>query len=162
MDNPTVTDQVGQQSSRGVEGSLAVTAGPLRFNVNGTVLRAHFDDFSAVVSNRVVQLAGNVPLNVPERSANVMVFWNPTPAWEARAAIQVVGRRFADNTNTASAIIPSYRVVNVGGRWRLRPRLGIDARLDNAFDELYADSGTTTQWLLGSPRSFTLSLNVPF
>ena len=162
VDNPTLTDQVGEQSSHGVEGSLAVTAGPVRINVNGTVLRARFDDFNAVVSNRVVQLAGNVPLNVPEQSANVMVFWSPVPAVEARGLMQFVGRRFADNTNTVSAIMPSYRVVDFGARWKVRPRLGIDARLDNAFDEIYPDSGTTTQWLLGSPRSFTVSLNVLF
>jgi iron complex outermembrane receptor protein len=161
-DNPTVTDQVGQQSSRGVEGSLAITAGPLRFNINGTVLQARFDDFNAVVSNRIVQLAGNVPLNVPERSANLAVFWNPTPQWEGRAMMQFVGSRFADNTNTATAIMPSYHVVNLGGRWRPRPRLAVDARLDNAFDEVYPDSGTTTQWLLASPRSVTVSLNVRF
>jgi iron complex outermembrane recepter protein len=162
VDNPTLTDQVGQQSSRGVEGSFTFTTGRLRFNVNGTVLRARFDDFKAVVNNRVVQLAGNVPLNVPERSANVMVFWDPTPMWEARALMQVVGRRFADNTDPAASILPSYQVVDFGVRWRPRPRLAVDARVDNAFDLLYADSGTTTQWLLGSPRSFTLSLNVLF
>jgi iron complex outermembrane receptor protein len=161
-DNPTVTDQVGQQSSRGVEGSLAITAGPLRLNINGTVLRARFDDFNAVVSSRVVQLAGNVPLNVPERSANLMVFWNATPMWEGRAMVQFVGSRFADNTNTSTAIMPSYQVVNFGGRWRPRPRLAVDARLDNAFDAVYPDSGTTTQWLLASPRSLTVSLNVRF
>jgi iron complex outermembrane receptor protein len=162
VDNPTLTDQVGQQSSRGVEGSFAFTTGQLRFNVNGTVLRARFDDFKAVVNNRVVQLAGNVPLNVPERSANVMVFWDPTPMWEGRAVMQVVGRRFADNTDPVNSILPSYQVVNFGVRWRPRPKLAVDARVDNAFDQLYADSGTTTQWLLGSPRSFTGSLNVLF
>ena len=107
-------------------------------------------------------VAGNVPLNVPERSANVMVFWDPARMWEARAVMQVVGRRFADNTNTAASIMPSYKVVDFGVRWRPRPRLVVDARLDNVFDQLYADSGTTTQWLLGSPRSFTVSLNVLF
>jgi iron complex outermembrane receptor protein len=91
-----------------------------------------------------------------------MVFWDPTPMWEARAVMQVVGRRFADNTDPAASILPAYQVVNFGVRWRPRPRLAVDARVDNAFDQLYGDSGTTTQWLLGSPRSFTVSLNVLF
>jgi iron complex outermembrane receptor protein len=81
---------------------------------------------------------------------------------EGRAVMQVVGRRFADNTDTAASMMPTYKVVDFGVRWRPRPRLAIDARLDNAFDEIYADSGTTTQWLLGSPRSVTISLNVLF
>jgi iron complex outermembrane receptor protein len=162
VDNPTLTDQVGQQSSTGVEGSLAFSAGQVRVNVNGTVLKARFDDFNALVNNKIVQLAGNVPLNVPERSANVMVFWNPLPKWEARGVMRGVGQRFADNTNTPTTILPAFKVVDFGVRWRARPRLAIDARIDNAFDEIYADSGTTTQWLLGSPRSATVSLNVQF
>jgi iron complex outermembrane recepter protein len=160
--NPTLTDQVGQQSSHGVEGSLAITAGQLRFNVNGTVLKARFDDFNAAVGPSVVQLAGRVPLSIPEQSANFIVFWNPGAKWEARSVTRFVGRRFADNINTASAIMPSYRVVDLGLRWIARPNMSFDARLDNAFDEVYADSGTTTQWLLGQPRSATVSMNFFF
>jgi iron complex outermembrane receptor protein len=162
VNNPTLTDQVGQQSSHGIEGSLGITAGQLRFNVNGTVLKTRFDDFNAVVGPSVVQLAGRVPLNVPEQSANVLVFWNPAPRWEARSVMRFVGRRFADNTDTAAAVMPSYKVVDFGLRWIARPNVSFDARLDNAFDELYADSGTTTQWLLGAPRSATISMNFFF
>ncbi len=160
--NPTLTDQVGQQSSRGVEGAFTLTAGQVRVNVNGTVLRAQFDDFRAVVGGGTVQLAGNVPLNVPERSANLMIFWDPTPQWQARAIARVVGRRFADNTNVAASGIPAYQVVDLGLRWRVRPNLSLDGRVDNVFDEVYADSGSVTQWLLGQPRSAALSLNVLF
>ena len=162
VDNPNLTDQVGQQSSRGVEAAFSITTGPVHVNVNGTILRAQFDDFNAVVGGRVVQLAGNVPLNVPERSANLMVFWDATRQWQARAVARVVGLRFADNTNVAASRIPAYQVVDLGLRWRARPNLSIDGRVDNVFDEVYADSGSTTQWLLGPPRSVALSLNVLF
>jgi iron complex outermembrane receptor protein len=162
VNNPTLTDQVGQQSSTGIEGSLAFTAGQVRAIVNGTVLKARFDDFNALVSGRIVQLAGNVPVNVPQRSANTIVFWIPTPNWEARGVLRVVGRRFADNLDTVSAIMPSFKAADFGVRWRARTKVSIDARIDNAFDEIYADSGTTTQWLLGAPRSATVSVNVLF
>jgi iron complex outermembrane receptor protein len=76
--------------------------------------------------------------------------------------MRFVGHRFADNINTVSAVMPSYKVVDFGLRWIVRPDMSFDARLDNAFDELYADSGTTTQWLLGSPRSATISMNFFF
>jgi len=160
--NPTLTEQVGQQSSRGVEGSLAVSVGALRFNVNGTVLKARFDDFKAQVGTSVVSLAGNVPLNVPEKSANVMVFWDPAPSWQARAVMRYVGLRYADNTNAAASLIPSYKVLDLGVRWRARPKLSVDVRLDNTLDEIYADSGSTTAWLLGQPRSLTVSTNILF
>jgi iron complex outermembrane recepter protein len=160
--NPTLTEQVGQQSSRGVEGSVAVNAGSVRVNVNGTVLRARFDDFKALAGSSVVSLAGNVPLNVPEKSANIIVFWEAAPAWQARGVLRYVGRRFADNTNAPASLIPSYSVLDLGVKWKARPRLGLDARIDNTLDEIYADSGSATAWLLGQPRSFTLSLNVLF
>jgi iron complex outermembrane recepter protein len=99
---------------------------------------------------------------VPERSANVIVFWDPSPTWQARGVMRVVGRRFADNTNVAASLIPSYTVLDIGTKWRASPRLSVDARIDNIFDELYADSGSATQWLLGPPRSATVSLNVIF
>ena len=160
--NPTLTEQVGRQSSRGVEGSVAVNVGTLRFNVNGTVLRAQFDEFTALVGTSVASLAGNVPLNVPERSANVMVFWNAAPAWQARAVVRAVGRRFADNTNVATSRIPSYSVVDLGVKWKARPKLTVDIRVDNALDEVYADSGSSTAWLLGQPRSAAVSMNLVF
>lgn len=162
IDNPTLTDQVGQQSSRGIEGSFALTAGPFRAIANGTILRARFDDFRAVSGSTTVQLAGNVPLNVPERSANLMLFWSPVRAVEARGTMRFVGRRFADNTNVAASVMPSYKVVDVGLKWRVHPKLSIDGRLDNVFDEIYGDSGSATAWLLGPPRSATVSLNVLF
>ncbi len=160
--NPSLTEQVGQQSSRGVEGSVSLNVGDLRINVNGTVLDARFDDFNAAVGGRVVSLRSNVPLNVPEQSANVLVFWNATPAWQARAVVRHVGRRFADNTNSAASRIPSYSLLDLGARWKATPKLSLDLRVDNALDEIYADSGSSTAWLLGSPRAFSLSANVFF
>jgi iron complex outermembrane receptor protein len=160
--NPTLTEQVGQQSSHGVEASLAVNMGQVRMNVNGTVLRARFDEFKATVSTRVVSLAGNVPLNVPEESANFMVFWDPATAWEARAVMRYVGRRFADNTNVAASLIPSYKVLDLGTRWKATRQLAFDVRVDNALDAVYADSGSTTAWLLGAPRSVSVSANITF
>jgi iron complex outermembrane receptor protein len=160
--NPSLTEQVGRQSSRGVEGSLALNLGQLRVNVNGTVLKAQFDEFRAMVGTALVSLAGNVPLNVPEQSANLLIFWDPTRFWQARANVRYVGRRFADNTNVPASRIPSYTVVDLGTRWKATRRLAVDLRLDNALDAIYADSGSTASWLLGAPRSVSLSTNILF
>jgi len=160
--NPSLTEQVGQQSSRGVELSVMLKAGPLRVNLNGTVLNARFDDFSATVGGRAVSLAGNVPANVPRESANAIVFWDATPRVTGRLVMRYMGQRFADNTNSAASRIPAYRVIDLGARARLSPRLSLDLRLDNATDATYADSGSTTAWLLGRPRAAAVSANVVF
>jgi iron complex outermembrane recepter protein len=160
--NPSLTEQVGQQSSRGLEASLMVKAGPVRVDLNGTVLDAKFDDFKASVGGSVVSLAGNVPVNVPEESANAIVFWDVTPFLTPRVVVRYVGRRFADNTNAPVTRIPSYTVVDIGTRWRVTPKVSLDLRLDNVSDEVYADSGSSAAWLLGRPRSVTVSANFLF
>jgi outer membrane receptor protein involved in Fe transport len=76
--------------------------------------------------------------------------------------MRFIGRRFADKTNVATSSIPSYKVVDCGARWKARPKLSVDAGLDNVLDEIYADSGSSTAWLLGAPRSVSVSLNVLF
>jgi iron complex outermembrane receptor protein len=129
---------------------------------NGTVLEARFDDFLANVGGRSVSLAGNVPLNVPERSANLLLFYDATRALQGRAVLRYVGTRFADNTNSPASRIPAYSVLDLGTRWKATPRLSFDLRVDNALDETYADSGSATAWVLGAPRSATLSANVLF
>jgi iron complex outermembrane receptor protein len=160
--DPSRTEQVGRQSSRGVEGSVALRLGDVRVDVNGAVLEARFDEFWANVGGRAVSLAGNVPLNVPERNANLLVFWDATSALQLRSLVRYVGRRFADNTNALVSLIPSYTVVDLGARWQVRPNVSLDLRLDNALDEVYADSGDSFAWLLGQPRAVTVGTSITF
>ena len=80
----------------------------------------------------------------------------------ASDVVRYVGDRFADNTNAPATRVPAYTVVDLGLRWQATRRVSLDVRLDNALDEVYADNGWTTMWLLGRPRSVSLSTNVPF
>lgn len=153
--NPTLQEQVGQQSSRGIEASASTRLGKWRLEINGTLLDPKFDDFSAQVGGAARQLAGNVPMTVPKRSANLAAFWNFAPDWSARTALQYVGQRYVNNTNTAS--LPSYTVVNAGIHWRATKGVSLDLRLDNVFDKSYATQGSEVQWILGRPRTLWLS-----
>lgn len=160
--NPSVSEQVGRQSSRGMEASIALRTGPVRIDVNGTMLKARFDDFKATVGPSVVSLAGRVPLNVPQQAANILAFWDVHRNWQVRSVLRYVGKRFSDNTNSAAARIPSYKVWDLGGTWRAMPKLSFDFRFENVTDEVYADSGSTTQWILGQPRSASAAARVSF
>ncbi len=153
--NPTLQEQVGRQSSRGIEASASARLGAWRVEVNGTVLDPKFDDFQAQVGSGTQQLAGKVPMTVPRRSANLSAFWDVAPQWTARTALQYVGRRFVNNTNTAS--LPSYTVVQAGVNWRALPGMTLDLRVDNLFDKRYATQGSEVQWLLGRPRTVWLT-----
>lgn len=153
--NPTLQEQVGQQSSRGIEASASTRLGAWRLEVNGTLLDPKFDDFSAQVGGAARQLAGNVPMTVPKRSANLSAFWSFAPDWTARTSLQYVGQRYVNNTNTAS--LPAYSVVNAGINWRATQGVTLDLRLDNVFDKSYATQGSEVQWILGRPRTLWLT-----
>ncbi|MFT3968284.1 MAG: TonB-dependent receptor, partial [Sphingobium sp.] len=160
----SLTEQVGRQSSRGIEASIAVR--PVKgwtIVANGTVLNAKFDDFFANVNNVRTSLAGYQPQFVPEETANVRTTLDLTPALQLRGEWQYVGRRFTDNTNVY--VLPAYDVTAVGARWLVAPQLKLDVRVDNLFDTLYAVSsyaGNGTQVILGAPRSVTGTLSVAF
>jgi iron complex outermembrane recepter protein len=154
--------QVGQQSSRGVEASmgLALTGG-WRVDANLALLRARYDNFSAVVGGKVVSYAGNIPMNVPEQVSNVWVTWDFAPNWSVYSGVQMVGRTFSDNSNTL--LRPGYAVVNGGIRWKPDARTTVAFRVYNLFDTVYATSAPYAgQWLLGMPRTAEVSINVKF
>jgi len=148
-------DQVGQRSSQGVEASLSLDL-PSGFalNANGTVLDARFDDFTGFV--------GNTPPAVPETTANLELSWSGlSDAFQARANLRYVGRRFSDNANRFR--IPAYTVVDLSATYAITPNVGLDVRVYNLFDEDYALSTySDEQWILGRPRSFDVSLRASF
>ncbi len=161
--DPNLFQQVGAQSSRGIEASLGYAPTPrLRFDVNGALLDARYDDFNEVVANKVVSRAGNTPPGVPERMANAWVTWAFLPAWEAGLGVRYVGPRQVDNTNASQAA--SFTVADGSLRWAVRPGTTVSLHLYNLFDRVYAQTlyNGNNQWILGRPRSAELSAHVRF
>ena len=158
--NPSISEQVGQQSSRGLEASVSARLGAWQVVLNGTVLDPKFDDFKAQSGTSVVSLAGKVPTNVHKRAANLLVFWDVAPGWTANGALRYVGERFTDNTNTSS--LPAYSVVGLGLGWAATRQFKLNVQLENAFNKVYATQGSSTQWLLGRPRAMTITGNYAF
>ncbi|WP_375778427.1 TonB-dependent receptor [Bradyrhizobium sp. ma5] len=154
--------QVGQQSSRGVEASvgLALNDG-WRIDTNVALLQAKYDNNSQLVSGKLVSYAGNVPINVPQKVANVWLTWDFAPNWSVYGGVQMVGAMYSDLANTQ--LRPGYNVVNGGIRWKPDDRTTVAFRVYNLFDKVYAvTSNGTGQWLLGMPRTAELSVNVKF
>jgi iron complex outermembrane recepter protein len=159
---PTLTVQVGQQSSRGVEASVgfALDHG-WRIDANTAFLRAKYDDFVQAVGTGTVNYAGNVPINVPQIISNIWATWAFAPNWSTNAGIQIVGKTYADNANTVA--MPAYNVVTAGVQWKPDPNTTVSFRVYNLFDAIYATSSNgASQWLLGMPRTAQLAVNVKF
>ena len=160
-----VQQQIGAQSSRGVEATAAISL-PAGFRIDGNlaILDARFDDFAENVSGVLVSRAGNTPPSVPERSGNLWVVWNAPQAWQFRAGLRSVGRRTWNSANTSE--IPAYTVVDAGLRKRLSGKVAIDLYLFNLTGKLYGTdvyfNPFAPQWMLGAPRSAEVALTFGF
>lgn len=160
--NPDLTQQVGKQSSRGVEWTGALRlGGGVSVNANASLLRARYDDFNEDVNGQSISRSGNVPYNIPEQTANLWLDWAFAPGWRAGAGLHYVGRRYGDNANTAP--IPGYTLFDASASWRATRNLTLALYLRNLTNRTYV---VTTQndggeWLLGAPRSgwVTATLN---
>ncbi|BEP54283.1 TonB-dependent receptor [Variovorax sp. V118] len=161
--DPTVVQQIGKQSSEGIEATLdlALTS-TLRLEANAARLRARYDDFNEAVGKSLVSRAGNTPAGVPEVAANLWLHWRFLPQWEAELGVRHVGARQVDAANTRR--IGSYTVADAGVSWQANPSLKLALRAFNLADRKYPVSFSNggNQWLLGRPRSFELSAFVTF
>jgi len=161
--DPTLVQQVGKQSSEGIEATLdlALTS-TLRLEANVAKLRARYDDFNEVVGRSLVSRAGNTPTGVPEEAANLWLNWRFLPQWEAEFGVRYVGPRQVDAANSRK--IGSYTVADAGVSWQANPSLKLALRAYNLADRRYAVSFSNggNQWLLGRPRSVELSALVNF
>ncbi|MCW0233308.1 MAG: TonB-dependent receptor [Ferrovibrio sp.] len=157
--NPTLTQQIGEQSSRGVEFAAGFDlARDWRLEGNATWLDARFDEFTEASG---ASRAGNTPPNVPELLGNLWLAWAFAPEWKARAGLRYVGERYSDNANLKR--LPDYTVVDLGLEWRPHKDVSIAFRLHNLFDEVYAQTAYgDDQWMLGLPRTAVVSTHVKF
>lgn len=158
--NPAQSIQVGERSSRGIEGTLSMSFAPgWRADANASILRARFDDFTESVGGVAVSRAGNVPTDVPRRLANLWLSWDFLPAWTASAGLRYVGERYANNANTLK--LPSYTTTDVALLWKMAEQTTLTLRGFNVFDKKYFVTAyyTPTQWLYGADRRFELVLN---
>ncbi|HEV2544345.1 MAG TPA: TonB-dependent siderophore receptor [Methylobacterium sp.] len=158
---PSVSVQVGSQSSHGVEAfaSLGLWEN-WRVEGNIALLHAQYDDFQQAVAGVAVNFAGNQPVNVPERVANLWLSWAFAPRWEARAGVQFVGETFSDFANTARR--PAYEVVNASVDYRVSETSHFSLRAYNLLDKVYPVTGSSAAWLLGRPRSVEVAYNIAF
>ena len=163
--NPAVTQQIGQQSSRGIEATFAWTLPMgLRIDANGTLLDARFDDFAETAGGVLVSRVGNTPPGVPEKAGNLWLTWKGGDGWQVRGGLRMVGQRYFDNVN--SEPVPGYTVIDAGVRKQVTGRVGVDVRLNNLGDAIYAsnlyDNDYAPQWMLGTPRSAEVAITVGF
>lgn len=161
--NPTLKQQVGQQSSNGLEASLDLQLPHAwQLQANAAIVKARYDDFSAVVNGEAVSYNGNRPTDVPRRTANLWLSKAINDDLKAGAGVRYVDARFADMANQNE--LPSYTVVDATLSWQAQRNTTLGLQVNNLFDRQYAQSqyNEGQQWILGEPRSFFVTADYTF
>jgi iron complex outermembrane recepter protein len=151
--------QVGQQSSRGVEGTISVPVAPtVQLDANAAVLSAQYDEFNESGTSR----NGNTPMDVPTRTANLWLSWKAQPGWTVASGARYVGERYGNTANTIK--LGSYTVTDMSVQWRMKPQTTVTLRGYNIFDTYYFSTVyyMDNQWFVGPSRRFEVSLNHKF
>lgn len=156
---PTVAEQIGEQSSKGIEATLSFELLPnLRLDANGALLDAQYEQF---ITTNGVNNTGKRPAGVPEQLANIWLTWGFAPQWKAYGGLRYVGESYANDTNTE--IRPDYMLADIGVSWTPVERVTFALRVMNLFDEVYpVTTYGTNQWMLGVPRTAYLTTTVKF
>ncbi|AKM41335.1 TonB-dependent receptor [Burkholderia contaminans] len=161
--NPALRQQVGRQSSRGIEltGGARLPHG-WTVDANVALLRARYDVFNQKVGSATVSRAGNAPANVPQQTANLWLGWAFAERWQANAGVRYVGATYGDDANRVQ--VPSYTVFDASLHWQPTSRTELALTLRNLANRTYAvtTSNGGEQWLLGPSRSAELVATMRF
>lgn len=150
-----ISEQIGQQSSSGVEATLRVNpARTLSVDFNAAWVDAQFDEYFS----DDVSYAGNTPNNVPEITANAWINWTPLEALSLGAGWRYVDARFADDANTRK--LPAYTVVDATAGWNFNKKTQVTFRVRNLTDEkdYVLSEYDVNQWIFGDPRTYEVSI----
>lgn len=153
------TEQVGQQSSDGLEATLELALGQgWQVSANAALVRAEYDDFVEGGGDR----SGNRPVDVPRHTANLWLNKDLGGGVDAGIGARYVDARYADTANTAK--VPGYTLVDANIAWQALPDVRLGLELNNLFDRQYATSVSSDgeQWYLGAPRSFFVTADYSF
>ncbi len=154
-----ITEQIGQQSSNGLEFTLRVHPGDsISIDFNAASINAEFDEFYS----GGVSLAGNTPRNVPEQTINLWLNWSPIQNVQIGGGFRYVDSRFVDDSNTEE--MPEYTVFDASVNWMLSEDLTVTARVKNLTDEedYVIAPYVPNQWIFGDPRAYEISLRYSF
>lgn len=154
--NPAVIFQGGNLQSQGVEVAINLPAtDEFYINLSGTLVDP---EFGSLIEGGGVNRAGNLPQNVPERLADLVLTYNPRGLpLSLSAAARYNGGFFTSNANTVK--VNSFTTVEAALVWNA-PIGTLSLRGRNLTDAFYADWSGYASGLVfvGAPRSVDLSL----
>lgn len=159
-DNQGQKIQVGEQSSQGIESSLALQMNDQwLLEVNASFLKAEFEVYNIAGTDTESGKSpkGNTPANVAEKTANLWIHYQANEKWKIGGASRYVGEREMDDANYQQ--MDAYSVSDLYVSWKTASIGDVTFRIRNVFDEEYSQwSVYDDAHLLGDPRSYEISL----
>jgi iron complex outermembrane receptor protein len=155
-----ISQQVGAQTSRGVEAAVAFSPGDgWRLEANGAYTDARYKQFNENLGTTIISRAGKRPSNVPEWVANVFVAKRFANGLMLSGGPRYVSDRFGNNNN--SVIADSYVTLDaaIGYTWK---RWDFTLRGRNLLNEDYEPVAGTTMRRLADPRNAEISTRFAF
>lgn len=158
--NFNLSIQGGTQATTG--GEVAVSADivrGLRLNASAAIMDARF---VTLLEAGGVSRAGNVPPNVPEKTAGFWASYTlPNAPVTLVGGVRHQGRFFTNNANSTE--IAGFTLVDAQAIWRMRSG-DLTLRGRNLTDQLYADwtGASANQAQLGAPRTIDITYHVRF
>lgn len=158
---PTVNIPVGQQSSRGIELQAGIKLSRT-VSVRGDLglVDARYDKFIQNVAGVAVSRAGNTPIFVPDRVANLHLRWDFAPSWTLTTEIRDVSARWGNVENTQR--FAGYSLLSASLSWKVDKNSTVVLRGRNLTDKFHMVLGDALQASIGEPRNFDLSLRSTF
>jgi iron complex outermembrane receptor protein len=156
--NFNIAIQGGTQATTGMEFSASVNVpSGVRFTANAAFMNPRF---VTLIEAGGLNRAGNLPPNVPQRTAGLWMVWHVgrTPL-TVGGGVRYQSRFFTNNANSTE--VSGFTLVDAQAACRLG--LGeITVRARNLTDALYADwtGASANQVQLGAPRTVDLSYHV--
>ena len=148
--DPTDLTIIPKQTSQGVEiGFNYVANEKLIAYANASVLEAERDTGNGVIDTPYA----------PELTTNAGLVYMIKDALHFGADYRYVDERPYNNQP-----LPSYSVVDISMGYSINDRVRLMVSAQNVFDEVYAtaDHWTGGQWLVGRPRTISMTLDVGF
>ncbi|MNR76120.1 Ferrichrome-iron receptor precursor [compost metagenome] len=155
--NSNNTLLVGEQSSRGIDLSLALQA------TRNWAIQASYSYVDAKYETFYqggISYAGKTPTNTPTTVLNLWTTYAFTPQLKASMGVRRVGKIYADAAN--STIWPDYTLLDLGLAYQITKNATLIARVKNVTDEVYAATTSATSVYLGAPRTADLTLRLAF
>jgi outer membrane receptor protein involved in Fe transport len=127
----------GKTSHRGVEYELGTQIfDRLRLSAAGTYARHEYDFSRAIEQGETISRGDDVD-TAPRHLHTARLDWTPRDNIRSQLEFVHVGRYFVDAANAHT--YPGHDLVNLRTLWRVTPQWHVTARVNNVFDEPYAD-----------------------